>query len=206
MPAEPAEGPRPASLSALAREEEACERCPLYREATQSVPGEGPRRARLMLVGEQPGDREDMAGRPFVGPAGGMLDKALQEAGLDRRKVFVTNAVKHFKFERRGKKRIHSRPNAYEIERCRWWLDLERRIVKPSVLVTLGATALRSVTGRTATIRSMRGEAHELEGGILLIATIHPSALLRARADRESRYREFVADIARAAELAARIR
>ena len=156
-----------------------------------------------MLVGEQPGDKEDLAGYPFVGPAGRMLDKALDEAGLDRRKVFVTNAVKHFKHERRGKRRIHNRPNAYEIERCRWWLDLERRIVKPSVLLTLGATALKSVTGRAVSITSMRGEAHELEDGTLLLATIHPSALLRARTDRDERYRAFVDDIKKAVELAA---
>lgn len=203
MPAEAAEGPTVSSLSALARKEEACERCPLYKDATQAVAGEGPRKARIMLVGEQPGDKEDLAGYPFVGPAGRMLDKALDEAGLDRRKVFVTNAVKHFKHERRGKRRIHNRPNAYEIERCRWWLDLERRIVKPSVLLTLGATALKSVTGRAVSITSMRGEAHELEDGTLLLATIHPSALLRARTDRDERYRAFVDDIKKAVELAA---
>ena len=203
MPAEAAEGPTVSSLSALARKEEACERCPLYKDATQAVAGEGPRKARIMLVGEQPGDKEDLAGYPFVGPAGRMLDKALDEAGLDRRKVFVTNAVKHFKHERRGKRRIHNRPNAYEIERCRWWLDLERRIVKPSVLLTLGATALKSVTGRAVSITSMRGEAHELEDGTLLLATIHPSALLRARTGRDERYRAFVDDIKKAVELAA---
>ena len=203
MPAKAAGAPTVTSLSALAREEDACKRCPLYEGATQAVPGEGPRRAKLMLIGEQPGDKEDVDGHPFVGPAGQMLDKVLEEAGLDRKTVFVTNAVKHFKYERRGKKRIHNRPNAYEIERCRWWLDLERKIVKPSVLLTLGATALRSVTGRAVSITSMRGEAHELEDGALLLATIHPSALLRARSDREARYRDFVEDIRRAAELAA---
>lgn len=186
-----------ATLGALAKEEENCTRCPLYREATQAVPGEGPRRAPVMMVGEQPGDREDLAGHPFVGPAGRLLDKAMADAGIDRRKVFVTNAVKHFKHEQRGKRRLHKRPNAYEIERCRWWLDLERKLVKPRLVVALGATALRSVLGRPATITSLRGEIHALENGEHFLATVHPSSLLRRieRSDKEAGYRAFVRDL-----------
>jgi DNA polymerase len=138
------------SLRELAKAENKCKRCPLYKDATQAVPGEGRRHARLMLVGEQPGDKEDLAGRPFVGPAGRILDRALVESGIPRTEVFVTNAVKHFKHEMRGKRRLHKRPNAYEIERCRIWLDIERAIVKPMAIVALGATAARSLFGRTA--------------------------------------------------------
>src|SRR3954468_5509389 len=145
------------SLPALREAEAACRRCPLYRNATQVVPGEGPARARGMLVGEQPGDQEDRQGRPFVGPAGRILDRAIVEAGIDRKQVFVTNAVKHFKFEPRGKRRLHKRPNASEIEACRWWLERERTIVKPRVIVALGATAARGVLGRPVTIAKVRG-------------------------------------------------
>ena len=126
------------TLAALREAEAGCTRCPLYRDATQVVPGEGPSRAKVMFVGEQPGNDEDLAGRPFVGPAGRVLDRAIVEAGLDRTTIFVTNAVKHFKFEPRGKRRLHKRPNAYEIDRCRWWLDHERSIVKPELIVALG--------------------------------------------------------------------
>ena len=126
------DGPPVTSLAALRAAEAACRRCPLYRHATQAVPGEGPRGAPIMLVGEQPGDKEDLAGKPFVGPAGRLLDRALADAGIARASTFVTNAVKHFKHEMRGKRRLHKRPDAYEIERCRWWLDLERAIVKPA--------------------------------------------------------------------------
>ena len=145
------------SLAELARAENACTRCPLYKDATQAVPGEGRRRAQLMLVGEQPGDKEDLAGKPFVGPAGQVLDHALAEAEIPRTEVFVTNAVKHFKHEMRGKRRLHKRPNAYEIERCKIWLDLERAMVKPAVTVALGATAARSLFGRPVTITKLRG-------------------------------------------------
>lgn len=127
------EAPNIRSLRALREAEAACTRCPLHKNATQVVPGEGPARAPLMLVGEQPGDREDLTGRPFVGPAGQMLDRAIAEAGIARKQVFVTNAVKHFKFAPRGKRRLHQKPNAHEIERCKWWNDLERAIVKPAV-------------------------------------------------------------------------
>jgi uracil-DNA glycosylase len=186
----------PASLEALREAEAACTRCPLYRDATQVVPGEGPAGAKLMMVGEQPGDQEDLAGRPFVGPAGRLLDRAIIAAGVDRNDVFVTNAVKHFKFEPRGKRRLHKKPNAYEIERCRWWNDLERQIVQPALVVALGATAARSLLGRTVTISKLRGEiltAH----GMRLLVTIHPSYLLRIE-DEDAKAREyehFVADL-----------
>ena len=185
------------SLRALRDAEAVCERCPLYHDATQAVPGEGPAHARLMLVGEQPGDQEDLAGRPFVGPAGRILDGALAEAGLDRKSVFVTNAVKHFKFERRGKRRLHKRPNAYEIERCRWWFDYEKAIVSPDVIIALGATAARSVLGRTVTISKLRGDFIPLDDGRCAPVTIHPSYLLRIRdeADKQAEYGRFVADL-----------
>src|SRR5205807_9925652 len=144
--------PKITSLQELAKAENECRRCPLYQNATQAVPGEGRRQAHLMLVGEQPGDKEDLAGKPFVGPAGRVLDQALAEAGIPREEVFVTNAVKHFKHEMRGKRRLHKRPNSYEIERCKVWLDLERAIVKPTAIVALGATAARSLLGRAVTI------------------------------------------------------
>lgn len=186
-----------AGLAAIAQEIQGCRRCPLYRNATQGVGGEGSARARLMLVGEQPGDREDLAGRPFVGPAGRMLDDALAEAGIPRKVVYITNAVKHFKNEPRGKRRLHKRPNAGEIEACHWWLELERRIVKPELLVALGATGAQSLFRRAVTIGALRGEVRRLEDGSPVLVTIHPSAVLRARedADRQAMYRGFVADL-----------
>jgi DNA polymerase len=193
------------TLGALAKAIDRCTRCPLYCNATQAVAGEGPTKARIMLVGEQPGDQEDLQGRPFVGPAGQVLDAALDEAGLDRRRLFLTNAVKHFKFEPRGKRRLHQNPTTGEIDICRWWLDKERALVQPELIVTLGASALRGVTGKSASIKSMRGAVHELEGGSKLIATIHPSFLLRLP-DRERAAEErkaFVADLIRARKLAA---
>src|SRR6202453_5200941 len=132
------------SLRALAQAENECRRCPLYRDATQAVPGEGPGHATFMLVGEQPGDKEDLAGKPFVGPAGRMLDDALRDAGIAREETYVTNAVKHFKHEMRGKRRLHKRPNNYEVERCKIWLDWERNLVKPSTIIALGVTAART--------------------------------------------------------------
>src|SRR4051795_8714253 len=167
------------SLSGLRKAENECHRCPLYRNATQAVPGEGPNHAKVMLVGEQPGDKEDIAGKPFVGPAGRILDRALADAGIPRDETFVTNAVKHFKFEPRGKRRLHKKPNAYEIERCKWWFEQERAIVKPTAIVALGATAARSLFGRVVTITSMRGKAHRLADGTTGFVTIHPSFLLR---------------------------
>jgi len=190
------------SLSALRSAENECRRCPLYKNATHAVPGQGPRRASIMLVGEQPGDQEDKAGLPFVGPAGRILDRALEEAGIERKRVFVTNAVKHFKYEMRGKRRLHKRPNAYEIDRCRWWQDMERAIVKPTVIVALGATAARSLLGRPITIGKARGMALPLDDGTKAFVTLHPSALLRIRdeADKRQAYRSFVDDLRVASE------
>ena len=202
-----AEGDEPTirSLRALKAAEAACTRCPLYKNATQVVPGEGPRAAPIMLVGEQPGDKEDIAGKPFVGPAGRWLDRALDRAGIDRPSVFVTNAVKHFKFEPRGKRRLHKRPNAYEIERCKIWLDTEREIVKPAAIVALGATAARSLFGKVVTIGKMRGHPHRLRDGTAAFVTIHPSFLLRIEdeADKAREYRAFVADLRQAAKVLA---
>src|SRR5262249_46456531 len=162
--------------------------------ATRAVPGEGPRSATIMLVGEQPGDQEDRAGLPFVGPAGRMLDRALADAGIPRKQVFVTNAVKHFKHEMRGKRRLHKRPSAYEIDRCRWWQDLERAIVKPAIVVAMGATAARSLLRRAVTINKVRGQAMPLEDDAVALVTIHPSALLRIRSevDKKAAYAAFV--------------
>jgi uracil-DNA glycosylase len=187
----------PTTLAELRSAETACTRCPLYRDATQVVPGEGPARARVMLVGEQPGNDEDLKGRPFVGPAGRVLDRALADAGIDRREVFVTNAVKHFKFEPRGKRRLHKKPNAHEIERCRWWNDIERMIVQPELVVALGATAAQSLLGRASTIASLRGEILTTTDGMRLGVTIHPSYLLRITdADaKEREYQHFIEDL-----------
>jgi DNA polymerase len=193
------------TLSALAKAEAACTRCSLHCFATQVVPGEGPAPAPLMLVGEQPGDQEDLAGKPFVGPAGRTLDSALEEAGIARGEVFVTNAVKHFKHEMRGKRRLHKRPNAYEIERCRWWLEQERAIVKPAMIVALGATAARSLLGRVINISKAREETQRLADGTAVQVTIHPSFLLRIKdaTDKERAYRNFVSDLRRAGKLVA---
>ncbi len=185
------------SLQRLAAAEAGCTRCPLYRDATQAVPGEGPHRAAFMLVGEQPGDKEDIAGKPFVGPAGRVLDQALHDAGIAREEAFVTNAVKHFKHEMRGKRRLHKRPDNYEIERCRIWLDAERSLVKPATIVALGVTAARSLTGRTVTIGKVRGKPVDMGDGTRLVVTVHPSALLRIEDEdeRHAAYRSFVADL-----------
>ena len=192
------ERPNIRSLKALREAEAECTRCPLYKNATQVVPGEGPAHARIMMVGEQPGDKEDLAGKPFVGPAGRVLDKAIVEAGIDRREVFVTNAVKHFKFELRGKRRLHKKPNAYEIDRCHWWLDIEKALVKPQIVVALGATALRSISGKPLSISKVRGRFMPMQTGGRFIATIHPSYLLRIRdeADKRRQFRMFVEDLA----------
>lgn len=189
------------TLKALKQAEAACTRCPLYKNATQVVPGEGLKRARLMLVGEQPGDQEDKQGRPFVGPAGRILAQALADAGIARGDVFVTNAVKHFKWEPRGKRRLHKRPNVYEIERCRWWLDLERVLVKPEIVVALGATAVRSLSGKTQTIGKIRGRLLPLADGGRMLATVHPSSILRIKDedDKKAQFRRFVADLETAA-------
>jgi len=185
------------SLKALRTAEAACTRCPLYKNATQVVSGEGPARARILMVGEQPGDQEDKQGHPFVGPAGRVLQAALDDAGISRGEIFITNAVKHFKFEPRGKRRLHKRPNAHEIDQCHWWLDVERKLVKPSILVALGATAVRSVSGRPLPINKIRGRLIDLADGGRMLATIHPSYILRIEdeADKRAQYRQFVADL-----------
>lgn len=180
------------SMEDIARGEQACRRCPLYRAATQAVPGEGPPKAGLMLVGEQPGDREDVAGRPFVGPAGKLLECALGEAGIEREEVFLTNAVKHFKHEPRGKRRLHKTPSSSEIDHCRWWLDQEIELIRPGVILAMGASAVRGVFGRSLTIRSLRGRVHVLNRGPRALVTVHPSALLRMRG-QEARDRAFAA-------------
>jgi uracil-DNA glycosylase family protein len=193
------------SLRELARAENECRRCPLYKHATQAVPGEGRKGARLMLVGEQPGDKEDLSGRPFVGPAGRVLDRALEQAGIPRTEVFVTNAVKHFKHEMRGKRRLHKRPDAYEIERCKIWLDLEQAIVKPAAVIALGATAARSLFGRPVTITKVRGRTLHLPDGTAAFVTVHPSFLLRIEdeADKQREYENLVADLRPAARILA---
>ena len=186
-----------AAWRALRDEPKGCTRCPLYKDATQTVFGEGPVTATMMLVGEQPGDQEDLAGKPFVGPAGRMLDKALDAAGVDRATAYVTNAVKHFKFLARGKRRIHSKPNAGEIAACRWWYEHEHALIAPKVTVAMGATAARSVFGRAMTISRKRGRALELpEGGIGWV-TVHPSFLLRMpdRTKAEEEFSRFVEDL-----------
>ncbi|WP_420141382.1 UdgX family uracil-DNA binding protein [Sphingomonas sp.] len=186
-----------AAWDALREEALECTRCPLFKDATQTVFGEGPIDAALMFVGEQPGDQEDLAGRPFVGPAGQMFDRAMEEAGLDRARVYVTNAVKHFKYEQRGKRRIHAKPNAGEIQACRWWIEQERDLVRPKVVVALGATAARSVFGKAVTITNVRGRAHPLTDGAEAWVTIHPSFLLRIqdRGEADAEYDRFVADL-----------
>jgi len=173
----------------LAAEAATCRRCDLWQHATQTVFGEGPADARMMLIGEQPGDQEDLAGRPFVGPAGQVLDRALREAGIVRSDVYVTNAVKHFKFEPRGKRRIHATPDRAEIETCRFWLDQERARVTPAVIVLLGASAARAVFGRLVTISRERGRPVPLGEGLAVI-TVHPSYLLRLP-DETAKQREF---------------
>ena len=191
------EAEMPRSLKALREAENVCRRCGLYKHATQAVPGEGPARAPLMLVGEQPGNDEDLKGHPFVGPAGRVLDKALVEAGIDRKKVFVTNAVKHFKHEMRGKRRLHKRPDPGEVEACRWWYQIELDLVKPKLIVALGATAARSIFQRVIAINKIRGKVLTLgEGGNALV-TIHPSYLLRIREEQDKRaeYARFLADL-----------
>nr|WP_052232571.1 UdgX family uracil-DNA binding protein [Methylobacterium sp. ZNC0032] len=167
-----------------------CRRCELHCHATQTVFGEGPLDAPILFVGEQPGDQEDLAGRPFVGPAGRVFDRAMREAGLDRTRAYVTNAVKHFKFKLRGKRRIHEKPNIGEIEACRFWLDLELQFVKPRLVIALGASALRSLTGYAGSLASARERGLALEDGTPLLATIHPSFLLRLP-DKEARSREY---------------
>ncbi len=190
-------------LAAIAQDIQECRRCPLFRNATQGVAGEGAARAALMLVGEQPGDKEDLAGHPFVGPAGRMLDQALAAAAIPREAVYVTNAVKHFKNEPRGKRRLHKRPNASEVQACRWWLERELEIVKPRAIIALGATAAQSLLQRQVRIGQERGEAIPFGASAVLFVTIHPSYLLRIRDtdDKEREYESFVRELRQAAEL-----
>jgi len=186
------------ALPALREAAAGCRACDLWRDATQTVFGEGPASAEVMMVGEQPGDREDVDGRPFVGPAGRVLDEALEAAGIDRRKVYVTNAVKHFKFTRRGKRRIHKKPNAEEIAACRPWLDAELAVVQPRVLVCLGATAAQALLGRQFRVTRQRGQFVESPLAPRVTATVHPSSILRAP-DEETRRQEmkaFIEDLA----------
>lgn len=188
-------------LAGIAAEAASCRRCPLYRNATQTVFGQGPVGSFLMLVGEQPGDNEDRAGLPFVGPAGRILDKALNEAGIDRSKLYLTNAVKHFKNMPRGKRRIHQRPDRYEIERCRWWLDQELKLVNPRVTVALGVTAASALAQRAVTLSKMRGRLVTFRDGVEGFVTVHPSYILRLRdATKEQQYRRLVADLRRAVD------
>jgi probable DNA metabolism protein len=183
----------------------ACRRCDLWRDATQAVAAEGPSEARLMLVGEQPGDREDLAGRPFVGPAGQLLDRALSQAGVPRGEVFVTNAVKHFKHELRGKRRIHKSPNAGEVETCRWWLEAERAAVRPRVILALGATAALAVMGRPTPVSASRGRPLPLTDGAYAVVSYHPSYLLRLPDERAkaAAFDALVGDLGLAWRLAA---
>jgi DNA polymerase len=188
-----------ASVRAEARH---CTRCELYKCGTQTVFGEGPLDARILFVGEQPGDREDVEGRPFVGPAGRLFDRALADAGVDRAATYVTNAVKHFKFVQRGRRRIHDKPNGGEIAACRWWLQQELALIRPPLVVALGATAARALFGKVVTISSLRGRGHALPEGGEAWVTVHPSFLLRVRDDKEAEYARFVGDLRRIGERA----
>jgi uracil-DNA glycosylase len=189
--------PEKLSLSSLREAAAGCRACPLWEKGTQTVFGEGQRKAEVMLVGEQPGDQEDKAGAPFVGPAGRVLDRALEEAGIDRSLAYVTNAVKHFKWEPRGKRRIHAKPNWSELAACRPWLDAELEVIAPRVLVCLGATAAQSLLGKQFRVTKSRGEWVESDLAEHVTATIHPSAILRQRDDdaREAEFASFVDDL-----------
>ena len=201
MPKEPRSAapfvPKTTSLRALDEAAQTCRGCDLYKNATQAVLGTGPKGARVMFVGEQPGDQEDLQGEPFVGPAGALLDKALADAGIPRKKVFLTNAVKHFKWEPRGKRRIHKKPRVSEIKACRPWLEAELRAVKPDVIVCLGATAAQSVMGPQFKLLQNRGKVLPSPLGQPVLATIHPSAVLRApdAQGRKAAYQMLVGDL-----------
>jgi uracil-DNA glycosylase family protein len=195
--------PSAGSLKTLRDEAADCHACHLWKGATQTVFGEGPQQARIMLVGEQPGDKEDLAGKPFVGPAGQMLDRALEQAGIDRAKVYVTNAVKHFKFVPRGKIRLHQKPNTSEIRACRPGYERELASIKPDLVVAMGATAAQGVFGKITPINKNRGRLIDLDGGVQELVTVHPSYLLRLPdADARAReYARFVDDLKIAAGL-----
>src|SRR6266513_2642592 len=186
----PAPVPETNSLAKVAAAAKECTACPLYKKATQTVFGEGPKQATMLMIGEQPGDYEDVAGKPFVGPAGKILDRALEEAGIDRGEVYVTNTVKHFKWEPRGKRRIHKKPNSREIAACRPWLEAELRLVKPTLLVCLGATAAQAIFGPSFRVTRERGKVLSSKFAPKVLATVHPSSLLR-QPDEESRQREY---------------
>ena len=195
--ARPARPPGTASLGALREAARRCTACHLYKRATQTVFGEGSKGATMMLVGEQPGDYEDVAGKPFVGPAGKIMDRALEEAGIDRSKVYVTNAVKHFKWEPRGKRRIHQKPNSREIAACRPWLEAELRVVRPKLVVAMGATVAQTIFGPSFRVTRERGKLLSSKLAPRVLATVHPSSLLRQpdEASREREYKLFVADL-----------
>jgi DNA polymerase len=188
---------RPRSVTELREAAAGCRACDLWEKATQTVFGEGATGARMMLVGEQPGDKEDLEGKPFVGPAGRVLDEGLQAAGIDRSRVYVTNAVKHFRFTQRGKRRLHEKPNAQQIRACKPWLESEISIVKPHIIVLLGATAAQAVMGPAFRVSTQRGEVMPSPLGIPVLATVHPSSILRATDDasREAAMASFIADL-----------
>jgi uracil-DNA glycosylase family protein len=190
------------SLTELREAAASCRACDLYKTGTQTVFGEGAEHAELLFVGEQPGDREDKEGKPFVGPAGRVLDEGLEEAGIDRSRVYITNAVKHFKWKPQGKRRLHQKPNAAEINACRPWLDAEIAVVKPHLLVLLGATAAQALLGREFRVSQQRGQLNERPGLPPMMATVHPSSILRAPDDetRELEMRAFVQDLKRVAQ------
>jgi DNA polymerase len=190
------------TLAALREAAAGCRACDRYKTGTQTVFGEGAEHAQIMFVGEQPGDREDTEGKPFVGPAGRVLDEALEEAGIDRNRVYITNAVKHFKWKPQGKRRLHQKPNAAEISACRQWLDAEIAVVKPELLVLLGATAAQALLGRDFRVSLQRGQLMERPGLPQMMATVHPSSILRAPDDetRELEMRAFVQDLKRVAQ------
>jgi uracil-DNA glycosylase family protein len=199
---EPAPGPRIQTLAQLKAATMACRECPIGELATQSVTGEGKLKARLMLVGEQPGDQEDLQGHPFVGPAGKLLARALEAAGIPREQTFVSNAVKHFKFELRGKRRIHKSPTQREIAACHHWLEDEIALVKPGALVALGASAARSLLGRAVPVTAHRGQWLPRPDGLEVLVTLHPSALLRVDSEeREAAFEAFVTDLRQAQRL-----
>ena len=203
MAGETAAGEDAATLAEARDAAKTCRRCPLWHDATQTVFGEGPQDAEVVFVGEQPGDQEDIAGKPFVGPAGKVFDAVLAEAGIERDKAYVTNAVKHFKFERRGKRRLHARPNAGEVRACRWWLDKELGFIRTRLAVALGATAALALTGRALPVTKMRGQRVARADGLDVFLTIHPSFILRIReeADRQAERARFLADMRAVREL-----
>jgi uracil-DNA glycosylase family protein len=205
----PTAKPSAAKLAKVAKEAKGCTRCTLHKNATQTVFGEGPVGVQLMLIGEQPGDQEDLAGRPFVGPAGKMLDRALVEAGVDRTQVYVTNIVKHFKNEPRGKRRLHKKPNRYEVEVCKIWFDQELALVRPQLVIAMGVTAASALAGKAVTLSRLRGQvvAFANAGNQQGMVTIHPSSILRApdEAGRRAAYAGLVKDLKLAMQAAAKL-